>query len=228
MYNSSLTLFNGAGSAWFSHFSFTFLWPLLVWIHATPTRFGGALFIMHFCPHSGCFCSLPGLCRKAIRCSQTAVEAVARNAVFLCYFHPFFFFFFPSYESQKRCFFFFKRWWTNQSARSFLLWHGRAFPSCPGGGSRAGLLGCAAAGAGCALRAASTLGRAAAALWDGRGLLDLLCAGCCLTCCQTQSRRKKKGRTGNADINDGENEDDKRVKESYEMVSQRYWKTGSV
>lgn len=65
-----------------------------------------------------------------------------------------------------------------------LLWHGRAFRPA---GSRAGL-GCAAAGAGCALRAASTVGRAAV-LRGGRGLLDLLCAGC-LTCCQHRADRK--------------------------------------
>lgn len=66
-----------------------------------------------------------------------------------------------------------------------LLWHGSAFGPALG-------LGCAAAGAGRALRAASTVGRAAV-LRGGRGLLDHLGAGC-LTCGQHEAgERGKKG-----------------------------------
>lgn len=67
------------------------------------------------------------------------------------------------------------RRWTNRSlwtVRTFLC-HGEALrpaASYPG-------LRCAAAGAGCALRAADTVGRAAV-LWGGLRLLDLLCASC--------------------------------------------------
>lgn len=171
--------------------SFTFLFHIFLAFTLLNTfhtySFGGALFIMHFCPHSGCFARfqaraikefvLPSSTAHWLHRGQTAVETVPWNTFF--YFMSVLL---TSYDSQKRNF---KRWWTNQLF-FFFLWHGWAF--CPPG-SRAGL-GCAAAGAGGALCAAGTVCRAAV-LWGGRGLLDLRCTAC-LTCCQHRGKGGQK------------------------------------
>lgn len=184
--------------------SFTFLFHIFLAFTLLNTfhtySFGGALFIMHSCPHSGCFARfqaravkefvLPSSTAHRLHRGQTAVETVPWNA-----FSYFMSVLLTSYDSQKRNF---KRWWTNQLFFFFSFFFPVARLSfLSSGGSRAGL-GRAAAGAGGALRAAGTVGRAAV-LWGGRGLLDLRCAAC-LTCCQ----HRGKGGWKNTRVNDGQ------------------------
>lgn len=171
----------------FFHISLAF--SLLNTFH-TDT-FGGALFIMHFCPHSGCFAHFHAcavICSPVSDNSLTSLQPDCCRSGGLERFFPILFpYFFPPYESQKRCF---EKAMNKPAHAKLLLWHGRAFRPA---GSRAGL-GCAAAGAGSALRAAGTVGRAAV-LWGGRGLLDLLRASRLrLTCCQHRAGERRKNR----------------------------------
>lgn len=182
--------------------------------------FGGALFIMHFRPHSGCFLlTVRPVCCKVI-CSPVTNNSPTSLQPDHCRSGgskiPFSYFvsilFSISWIPRKDVL----EGDEQAGPRDALPWRGGAFRPA---GSRAGL-GRAAAGAGGALRAAGAVGRAAV-LGGGRGLLYVLCASC-HTCRRKRKRKRKEGQEM-----DGKwraNEHDKWSGWSYE----RYRNTASV
>lgn len=161
------------------------------------------------------FCSLSGLRCKVI-CSLVTTNSLTSlqpdccrsggsELFFLFYFHTFSILWIPGKMFEKVM---------NKPVHAeLLLWHGRAFPSCRVTRwarlcccwSRVCFVCCQYCGPRCC-----SLRWAGASASPGCRLSHLL---------STQSRRKRKRRTGNSDINDGQKGGDKWSKESYEMVS---------